>query len=112
MMCDIIYAAEEAKFGQPEILLCTIPGAGGTQRLVKAVGKSRAMEICLTGSQFTAKEAEQMGLISKVVPQAQLMPEVLKVAEKISSLSKLSVAMCKEAINNCKFNSGQEQALI
>jgi len=100
MMCDIIYASEQAKFGQPEILLGTIPGAGGTQRLVKAVGKSRAMEICLTGSQFTAKEAESMGLVSKVVPPDQLMPEVLKVAEKISALSKVAVAICKEAINN------------
>lgn len=68
----------------------------------RAVGKSRAMEICLTGNQFTAKEAEAMGLISKAVPHDQLMPEVLKVAEKIASLSKITVAMCKEAVNNCK----------
>jgi len=99
MMCDIIYASETAKFGQPEILIGTIPGAGGTQRLIRTVGKSKAMEICLTGNQFTAAEAERMGLVSKILPPDQLLPETLKLAEKISSLSKMNVQMCKEAIN-------------
>jgi len=99
MMCDIIYASELAKFGQPEILLGTIPGAGGTQRLIRSVGKSKAMEICLTGNQFSAADAEKMGLVSKVVAADALIPETLKIAEKIASLSKMSVAMCKEAIN-------------
>src|SRR4051812_46239010 len=103
MMCDIIYASEAAKFGQPEILLGIIPGAGGTQRLVRSVGKSKAMEICLTGDQFSAAEAEKMGLVSKVFPADQLLPASLKLAEKIAGLSKLTTAVCKDAINRCKF---------
>jgi len=103
MMCDIIYASEAAKFGQPEILLGTIPGAGGTQRLIRAVGKSKAMEICLTGNQFSAVDAEKMGLVSKVLPADQLLPETIKLAEQISSLSKITVAICKEAVNKGNF---------
>jgi len=99
MMCDIIYASETAKFGQPEIILGTIPGAGGTQRLTRAAGKSKSMEICLTGNQFSAEEAERIGLVSKVLPPDQLIPETLKVAEKIGENSKLIVAMAKEAVN-------------
>jgi len=99
MMCDIIYAADTAKFGQPEILIGTIPGAGGTQRIVRVAGKSKAMEIVLTGNQITAVEAERMGLVSKVVPADQLISETLKVAEKIGSNSKITVAMAKEAVN-------------
>lgn len=99
MMCDIAYASENAKFGQPEILIGTIPGAGGTQRILKAAGKSKAMEICLSGNQFSAVEAEKMGLVSKVVAPDQLMPETIKLAEKIGSNSKLVVALCKESVN-------------
>jgi len=99
MMCDIIVAGENARFGQPEITIGTIPGAGGTQRLIRSIGKSKAMEMCLTGNQITAQEAEKLGLVSHVVPVKELVPSALKIAEKISSHSKLIVRMCKECVN-------------
>ena len=99
MMCDIIIAAENAKFGQPEITIGTIPGAGGTQRLARLVGKSKAMEMCLTGRMMDAEEAERAGLVSRVVPLADLMSEVMKVAQRISELSRPAILMAKESVN-------------
>ena len=99
MMCDFIIAADNARFGQPEITIGTSPGSGGTQRLTRFVGKSKAMEMCLTGRMMDAAEAERSGLVSRVVPLADLMAEVMKVAEKIAGLSLPSVMMAKEAVN-------------
>jgi enoyl-CoA hydratase len=99
MMCDIILAAENAKFGQPEINLGVIPGAGGTQRLTRAVGKSKAMEMILTGRMMDAAEAERSNLVARVVPTEQLLAEAVKLGERIASLSAPSVAMAKEAVN-------------
>jgi len=99
MMCDIIIAGENAQFGQPEITLGTIPGVGGTQRLVKAIGKSKAMELILTGNRMDAKTAETAGLVSRVVPEDNLIESALEVANKIASFSKPIVAMAKECVN-------------
>lgn len=99
MMCDIIIAGDKAKFGQPEIKLGTIPGAGGSQRLVRAIGKSKAMEMCLTGDMMSAEEADRNGLVSRVVPADKLVEEAVALGEKISSFGQPSVKMCKDAIN-------------
>ena len=99
MMCDIIIAAESAKFGQPEITIGTIPGMGGTQRIPRAVGKAKAMEWCLTGRFITAREAETAGLVARVVPADKLMEEALATAGKIASFSLLAVMKVKETIN-------------
>ena len=99
MMCDIIVAADNAKFGQPEINLGTIPGAGGTQRLTRAVGKAKAMEMVLTGRMMDAEEAERASLVARVVPLANLLDEVLKLAETIAEKSQPIVALAKEAVN-------------
>jgi enoyl-CoA hydratase len=99
MMCDIILAAENARFGQPEIKLGVMPGAGGSQRLTKAVGKAKAMEMCLTGRMMDAAEAERSGLVSRVLPAAELLPEAIKVAETIASMSLPIAMMTKESVN-------------
>lgn len=99
MMCDFILAADTAKFGQPEITIGTIPGSGGTQRLTRFVGKSKAMEMCLTGRMMDAEEAERAGLVSRVVPAADLLDEALKVADRIASMSLPAAMMAKEAVN-------------
>ena len=99
MMCDFIIAADNAKFGQPEIKLGTIPGSGGTQRLTRFVGKSKAMEMCLTGRMMDADEAERAGLVSRVVPLADLVDDALKTAATIAGMSGPSVMMAKECVN-------------
>ena len=99
MMCDFILASETAKFGQPEIRLGIMPGAGGTQRLTRAVGKAKAMELCLTGRMMDAQEAERAGLVSRIVPVADLVEEAVKTASTIAGFSRQSVLMTKEAIN-------------
>ena len=99
MMCDFIIAADNARFGQPEITLGTIPGAGGTQRLPRFVGKSKAMDMVLTGRMMDASEAERCGLVSRVVPLAQLMDEAVATAEKIAGMSLPATMVAKEAVN-------------
>jgi enoyl-CoA hydratase len=98
MMCDIVIAADSAKFGQPEIKLGIIPGAGGTQRLPRAVGKAKAMDLVLTGRMMDAGEAERAGLVSRVVPADKVLDEALAAAERISEFSLPSVMMAKEAV--------------
>ena len=99
MMCDFIIAADNAKFGQPEITLGTIPGAGGTQRLPRFVGKSKAMDLVLTGRMMDAAEAERCGLVSRVVPLADLMNDAIATAEKIAGMSLPATMVAKEAVN-------------
>lgn len=99
MMCDFIIAAENAKFGQPEITIGTIPGAGGTQRLTRAVGKAKAMEMCLTGRIMEVEEAERAGLVSRIVPVESLVDEAIETAEKIAKLSLPIVMMAKESVD-------------
>jgi enoyl-CoA hydratase len=99
MQCDIIIAADTAKFGQPEIKLGIIPGIGGTQRLTRAVGKAKAMDLILTGRMMDAAEAERSGLVARVVPAADLMAEAMKAAETIAAMSLPSVMVAKEAVN-------------
>jgi len=99
MMCDFIIAADNVKFGQPEINIGVIPGAGGTQRLTRIIGKSKAMEMVLTGRFMDADEAERSGLVSRVVPADQLIDEAIKVAEQIAGYSAPAVMMAKECVN-------------
>jgi len=99
MMCDFIIAGDNAKFGQPEITLGIIPGAGGTQRLTRLVGKSKAMEMCLTGRMMDAEEAERAGLVSRIVPVDDLVEDAVATAAKIAGMSRPSAMMAKEAVN-------------
>lgn len=99
MMCDIMYASETAKFGQPEIKLGVIPGAGGTQRLTRAVGKAKAMEMNLTGRMMGAEEAKSYGLVAGVYPAGTVIDEAVKVGSEIAAMSKPIVAICKDAVN-------------
>jgi enoyl-CoA hydratase len=112
MMCDIIIAAENARFGQPEVNLGVMPGSGGTQRLPRAVGKAKAMDLCLTGRTMDAQEAERSGLVSRVVPTAKLMEEALEVAGKIAAGSLPVVMMIKESVNRAFETSLSEGVLF
>ena len=111
MMCDFIIAADNAKFGQPEIKLGIIPGAGGTQRLPRAVGKSKAMDLALTGRMMDATEAERAGLVSRVVPLDKLMDEVLGAALQICGFSQMATMAAKETVNK-SFDSGLSDGLM
>jgi enoyl-CoA hydratase len=99
MMCDFIIAADNARFGQPEIKIGVVPGAGGTQRLARFVGKSKAMEMCLTGRMMDAEEAERSGLVSRVVPGAELVADAVKTAQAIAELSRPATFAAKELVN-------------
>ncbi len=112
MMCDFILAGDNAKFGQPEIKLGILPGAGGTQRLTRLVGKSKAMELCLTGRMMDAAEAERAGLVSRIVPVADLLAEALKTAELIAAQSLPAVMMTKECVNRALETSLAEGLLF
>jgi enoyl-CoA hydratase len=112
MMCDLIIAADTARFGQPEIKLGVIPGMGGTQRLTRAVGKAKAMDLILTGRMMDAAEAERSGLVARVVPAANLMDEAMKAAETIAAMSLPSVLAAKEAVNRSFETSLAEGALF
>ena len=112
MMCDIVIAADNAKFGQPEINLGIMPGAGGTQRLPRAVGKAKAMDLCLTARNMDAQEAERSGLVSRVVPLDKLMQEAMAVGEKIAGYSQPVVMMMKESINRAYESTLSEGVLF
>lgn len=99
MMCDMIIAADNAKFAQPEIKLGIVPGSGGTQRLTRAVSKSKAMDLCLTGRMMDAAEAERSGLVARVYPVAQLMTETMNIAQTIAAMPLLTLMMVKESVN-------------
>jgi enoyl-CoA hydratase len=99
MMCDMVIAADNARFGQPEVKVGTLPGAGGTQRLTRAIGKAKAMDLCLTGRFMEVDEAERCGLISRVVPLADLLDEALVVASQIAAHPAIAVKLNKEAVN-------------
>ena len=111
MMCDFIIAADNARFGQPEINLGIIPGAGGSQRLTRAVGKSKAMDLCLTGRMMDAEEAERSGLIARIVPVGELLDKALEVAQVIADKSLPAVMICKESVNR-SFESALAEGLL
>jgi enoyl-CoA hydratase len=112
MMCDMIYAADTAKFGQPEIKLGILPGAGGTQRLPRSMGKAKAMDMCLTARMIDAGEAERCGLVARVIPADKLIEETLAAANTIAEFSQPVVMMIKEAVNRAYESSLQEGLLF
>ena len=99
LMCDMVIAADTAKFGQPEITIGTLPGAGGTQRLARSIGKAKTMDLVLTGRMMDAAEAERCGLVARVVPAGELMAKVMEIAETIAGMSQLAAKLAKEAVN-------------
>ena len=111
MMADFIIAGDNAKFGQPEIKLAVTPGMGGSQRLTRAIGKAKAMEMCLTGRMMDAAEAERSGLVAKVVPLADLQAEALKTAETIAGMAPLAALACKEMVN-AAFETTLQQGVL
>jgi enoyl-CoA hydratase len=111
MMCDMIYAADTARFGQPEIRLGTMPGLGGSQRLPRAVGKAKAMDLCLTARMMDAVEAEKSGLVARVIPADQLLDETLKAAQTIAGFSLPVIMMIKESVNRA-FESSLNEGLL
>ncbi|KAI5912064.1 enoyl-CoA hydratase [Azoarcus sp. PA01] len=111
MTCDMIIAAEDARFGQPEIRLGVLPGAGGTQRLPRAVGKAKAMDMCLTARMMDAQEAERVGLVSRIVPAERLLDEALEAAARIAAFSLPVAMMIKESVNRA-FESGLSEGLL
>ena len=111
MMADFIIAADNAKFGQPEIKLAVTPGMGGSQRLTRAIGKAKAMEMCLTGRNMGAEEAERSGLVARVVPLAELEAEALKTAEAIAGMAPLAALACKEMVNSA-FETTLQQGVV
>ena len=112
MMCDMIFAADTAKFGQPEIRLGTMPGAGGTQRLPRAIGKAKAMDMCLTARMMDAAEAEKSGLVARVIAAEQLMEETMKAAQTIAGYSLPVIMMIKESVNRAYESSLNEGLLF
>jgi enoyl-CoA hydratase len=111
MMCDMIFAADTAQFGQPEVKLGILPGAGGTQRLPRAIGKAKAMDMCLTARMMDAAEAERSGLVARIIPAADLLSETLAAAEKIASFSLPVTMMIKECVNRAN-ESGLNEGLL
>jgi enoyl-CoA hydratase len=111
MTCDMIIASDTARFGQPEIKIGTMPGAGGTQRLTRAIGKVRAMEMVLTGKFISAEEALAFGLVNRIVPTELLLDETVKMATEIAKLSPVAVKLAKESVN-CAFNSTLDEGLL
>ncbi|HRE18571.1 MAG TPA: enoyl-CoA hydratase-related protein, partial [Rhodocyclaceae bacterium] len=112
MMCDMIFAADNARFGQPEVKLGVIPGAGGTQRLPRAIGKAKAMDLCLTGRMMNAQEAEQAGLVARIYPATELLAETLAAAQTIAGYSLPVTMMIKEAIQRADESALQEGILF